>query len=128
VAGCPLNFNHHHHIMAADQMEIFCVIANEGTLFPIDISSSKTVGTLKKEIYEDRKNTFAEIDAAHLKLYHVEISDLDNMEEDDIKKTVTQMLSKHPPELNPKRKLVNVFKEGLTEDSVIIVQPPLTGK
>jgi Crinkler effector protein N-terminal domain len=126
VDDCLLNFNHHHHIMAADQMVIWCVIPNEGILFSIEIQSSESVGTLKKEIYEATKNTFAEIDAAHLRLYQVEISDLYNMEKDEIKQAVTQILSKHPPELNLKRKLVNVFKEGLTEDTLIIVQPPPT--
>jgi predicted oxidoreductase (fatty acid repression mutant protein) len=119
--------------MAAPQTEVYtvwCVLADEPNLFSIKIESSESVDDLKKKIYEANKNTpaFAEIAARHLKLYHVEISDLEDMAKDELEKAVTQKLAEHPAELGPKKKLANIFNGGPKDETLIIVQSPTSGK
>jgi Crinkler effector protein N-terminal domain len=119
--------------MAAPQTEpytVWCVLADESILFSIEIESNKSVGLLKKKIYEENKNTpaFAEIAAHHLKLYHVEISGLEDISKDELKTAVTQKLAEHPAELGPKKKLANIFNGGPKDETLIIVQSPTSGK
>jgi hypothetical protein len=90
---------------------------------------------LQNRIYEATKNTLAEIDpkidACDLTLYHVEISDLDNLEKAKagIETAVKQKLSENPTKLDPLEELADAFKDGLKEETIhIIVQPPKSGK
>jgi len=106
---------------------IWCVLANEGSLFSIKIESSEPVDELRKMI-KDAKNALAKYDAVHLKLYHVEISDLADMARDDIVEIVEQKLSERPIELGAMKELADVFKDGVKEETLIIVQHPNSGK
>jgi Crinkler effector protein N-terminal domain len=99
---------------------IFCVIVGQNKPFSIEIESSKTVDTLKKVIKEEAQISTP---AHQLDLYHVEIPD-----GKDLAKAVEKKMLEHPAELMPRKKLAVVFKDGLKEETLIIVQPPESGK
>jgi len=97
---------------------IWCIIPDQLIPFSIKIESSESVDDLKTKIHEVNKNTFAEIAAHQLKLYHTEIS-----VHDDMVKAIKQALSQDPDELEPWKKLATVFNGGLKEEAIhIIVQ------
>jgi hypothetical protein len=106
---------------------IWCVLADETTLFSIEIERNKTVDTLKKKIREKRKNTLANIDAARLELYYVEILDFDKMAPNDKKMNIRDCL-KTKTEMDPRTKLADVFGDEVKDEAYIIAQFPISGK
>ena len=63
--------------MAATTLTLFCLISGDSTslAFPIEISSDKTVGALKKAIFEEKSKTFepTNIEANNLVLWLAKI-------------------------------------------------------
>jgi Crinkler effector protein N-terminal domain len=105
---------------------IFCVTVGENNVFPIEIKSSKTVGTLKKMIKEEKKNRFANIDADSLELYHVEIPD-----DEHLAKAVNQRFNTEPvlKALRATEELSSLFPETPAKKTVhILVQTPEISK
>jgi hypothetical protein len=117
-------------LMAASQTGVYtiwCVLADETTSFSIEIERNKTVDALKKKIREERKNTLANIDAARLKLYYIEILDFDKMAPNDKKKKIKDC-PKTKPEMASKTKLADIFGDEVKEEAYIIAQSPISGK
>jgi Crinkler effector protein N-terminal domain len=103
---------------------VLCVVEGEVSPFQVEIASSHRVDGLKNRIYRATKDRFAHIDACHLRLYHVEIS-----VHDDMAKAVKHKLTENPAALLAWKKLADVFKDDVKEETVhIIVQPPKPGK
>jgi Crinkler effector protein N-terminal domain len=124
-------------LMAASQTGVYtiwCALADETTLFSIETTSfsieierNKTVDALKKKIREERKNTLANIDAARLKLYYIEILDFDKMAPNDKKEKIKDCLETKP-EMASKTKLADIFGDEVKEEAYIIAQSPISGK
>ena len=112
--------------MEVDQLEVFCVIDGEYKLFPIKIPSSESVGILKNKIKDKTKNTLANFDAHQLHLYYVEIPKFDEMTKGAREQVINQKLSEHP-ELGVRKKLADIFPNGVKEEMLIIVQAPDSG-
>jgi len=103
---------------------VFCLVAGEDVSFPVEIDKNKTVDQLKKLIKEERGDLFANIASNFLDLYHVDLPD-----DDDLDQNVNKELERKPKALKPTEKLAKIFKDGPIEEKVhIIVQPPRSGK
>ena len=117
--------------MAAPQTEVYtvwCVLADEPNLFSIKIESSGSVDDLKKKICEERKNTLAKVDPAQLNLYHAKIPDFEDMVKDAKEDAIKQNLSNNQTEMGAKKKLADVFEGVVDDDTVVIVQCPISGE
>ncbi|KAG8792738.1 hypothetical protein FRC16_011281 [Serendipita sp. 398] len=111
--------------MSQDIYKVFCIVSDGTTSFSVKIPKNDTVDDLKELIKAKKSNTFSDIDADALTLYHVNITD-----DDDLERTLDQLFSSgSPPErLKPTRKLSTVFSGTPPEERVhILVVPPETG-
>jgi hypothetical protein len=115
--------------MADPQKEtytLFCVIAGEDTPFSIEIEKSKPVDVLKKAIKKENANTFANIDAAKLTLYLINIP-----ADTELSKNVNERIKTITPAeaLNPTDELSDLFSEAPAKKTVhILVRAPALGK
>jgi hypothetical protein len=112
--------------MATHQTEVYtiwCVLSDEVSQFRIKVESGEQVIALKEKIKEANPS-LANFGAHHLKLYLFEI---ENMAGDDKKEVVRRKLSEGPTELDSKRYLAEVFKEGIKANTLLVVQRPTTG-
>jgi hypothetical protein len=112
--------------MAAQQpadYTIFCVVVDNSSPFPVDISPHKTVGHLKKAIKLEKQPDFDKFAADNLDLYLINLAYDGSL----IEKT-EELLASHSP-LNPTDKLSAVF-QGPPEDGIvhILVKPPQTSE
>jgi hypothetical protein len=106
---------------------IWCVLSDEVSLFRIKVESDEPVIALKEKIKEANPS-LAEVGAHHLKLFHVEISKFEDMENDAKEAAIDRKLSEHPMEMGAKKILADVFEGVVKEETLIIVQYPKTGK
>jgi len=103
---------------------VFCLVAGEDVSFPVEIEKSKTVGQLKDAIKKKNPTTFDGIDAKSLTLYHVDLPD-----DDDLDQNVNKELERKPKPLRPSEEMADIFSEGLKKRMVhILVQPSRSGK
>ena len=103
---------------------VICIVVGEGAPFRVEIEKNKIVDQLKDLIKEKKSNTFADIDANLLMLYHVEIA-----AGEDMLKKVEDEMSKKPTTLDPTMEIADVFSETPRKRTVhILVQPPRSGK
>ena len=110
----------------AEIYTIYCIRTGEDTPFPVKIESNETVGVLKDKIKE--KDRLVGVKAKDLELYHIEISDSDNMKQGDMAAAVEQKMSEHPARLSARKKLVDVFKDGMKDETLIVFHVPDIGK
>ncbi|KAK7437572.1 hypothetical protein VKT23_018470 [Stygiomarasmius scandens] len=93
---------------------IFCCLVGSNTPFPVRISSSYTVGDLKKMIKEEKPNGLKEIDACELDLFNVFIpsgGDLAQKVEDAVKASKP---------LDPTMELHEIFPDEPPEKTIHI--------
>jgi len=102
---------------------IFCFLIGEDSAFPIEIERNKTFGHLKDKIKEKKGNRLANFDANELKLYQLDI-----IGDERLAKAVEEKLLELPDELGARKVLDQVFEDGVKEETLIIVQPPKSGK
>ena len=88
------------------------------TTFPVKISRTETVGSLKKVVKAENSVTFSSVDAYHLSLYSIPMPDEKHFEE-----TLKQWTFKGQTRLNERRTL-SVLN---LSDSLVIVHAPNLG-
>ncbi|KAK3846355.1 MAG: hypothetical protein J3R72DRAFT_486623 [Linnemannia gamsii] len=106
--------------MATNTLTLFCLISGEhaSRAFPVEVSSSKTVGALKDAIISKKPNAFEHIDANDLVLWRVSIPD-----DDDLSIPLDSVSEKK--KLKATTKLSKVFDAELPEDTIhIVVERP----
>lgn len=98
--------------------DIFCVVANNHVPFPITIQSSKTVGILRRAIFDEVPHRFTNLDVIDLTLYLVNIPDDDNL--------VSNLQSiTLPAPLKSTEELSQAFEDSLEKRTVhILVKVP----
>lgn len=107
-------------------IELNCLIRGDTPAakrtFPVKIARSRLVGSLKKQIIQEKPNRFKNTDADELTLWGVSIPLDDNADklvfEDNEAKGIQELL--------PTQRLSTHFPEKLADDHVhIIVEPPI---
>ncbi|GJJ75604.1 hypothetical protein EMPS_07962 [Entomortierella parvispora] len=109
--------------MEVDTLTFFCLISGEllSTAFPVEASSSKTVGALKKAVFGEKTNAFEHIDANDLILWRATIP-IDKREK---KCKITADALEDKTELdNPRTRLSELFPESPDENTYIFVERP----
>jgi Crinkler effector protein N-terminal domain len=106
---------------------IWCVLSDEISLFRVKVESDEPVFTLKEKIKEMNPSLGA-FGAQHLQLYHVEIKNFEDMANAAKRKAIEQKLSEHPIEMGAKKILADVFEGVVKDETLIIVQSPMSGK
>ncbi|KAG0348935.1 hypothetical protein BGZ54_004509, partial [Gamsiella multidivaricata] len=111
--------------MAANTLTLFCVISGEhaSNAFPVEISSGKTVGDLKKAIKSEKAPEFDDVAADRLKLWRATIPIDENAEEESI--ITLDGLDDKTKLGNPRIYLSKLFPENLDDTTYIIVERPL---
>ncbi|KAK3823809.1 MAG: hypothetical protein J3R72DRAFT_528890 [Linnemannia gamsii] len=112
--------------MADSLVNLFCLVDGEtlSNAFPVEIESSKTIGTLKDLIKAKNPDTFNGVDAKDLTLWRVSIpvSDEDN---NDLPILLNNVANKDKTELNnPRTRLSKLFPESPDDNTYILVQRP----
>ncbi|KAG0339132.1 hypothetical protein BG000_002769 [Podila horticola] len=110
--------------MTDNRMTLFCLVDGEATstAFSITIPLNDTVGDLKNLIKTRKANDFSDIDANHLTLWRVSISD-DNQ---GVPITIVS-LEKKTELNNPRTRLSKLFLTSPDDNTYIIVQRPPPG-
>ena len=106
-------------------LELNCLVLGEdhSHVFPIEISSSKTVGALKKAIKKDKTHAFQHVDADALVLWSVSVPADGTLEEELSKLELVDEES-----LSPVKDLAQIFSSGPMKQHIhILVQAPPDG-
>ncbi|KAK3837959.1 MAG: LOW QUALITY PROTEIN: hypothetical protein JOS17DRAFT_732283 [Linnemannia elongata] len=103
--------------MATNTLALFCLISGEhaSRAFPVEVSSSKTVGALKDAITSKKPNAFEHVDANDLVLWRATIS----TEEENI--TLDATSTPHTLELEARMEGLLTENENLRGDKSIVV-------
>ncbi|KAF9316071.1 hypothetical protein BG003_002377 [Podila horticola] len=107
--------------MTDNRITLFCLVDGEATstAFSIKIPLNDTIGDLKNHIKTRKANDFSDIDANHLTLWRVSISD-DNQ---GVPITIVS-LEKKTELNNPRTRLSKLFLTSPDDNTYIIVQRP----
>jgi hypothetical protein len=90
----------------ASHLKLFVYIIGLGSLFPVNIERSETVGDLKIVILKEKPNGLKDVDADRLILFKVELRDAKNLEqlahdatkeELDVPSTLSEVFPQNPP-------------------------------
>lgn len=105
------------------ELELFCLILDDRLsikhVFPVIISDTSSVGTLKKEIQEQTRPAFDDIAANTLKIWNVSIP-VKGLSDDDLPDLLPKCSS-----LDPTMRLNGLFQCKLPHRHIhIIIQPP----
>jgi hypothetical protein len=90
-----------------------------GRIFPVEITSTKTVGDLKKVIKLKKQSTFQDVDADTLILWKIFVDFDANLES-----TLGVLDFKDVPRLMPWTKLSSLYSDQPTGDYLIVIKPP----
>jgi Crinkler effector protein N-terminal domain len=104
------------------RLELNCWVLGDdlGHIFTVEISSTKNVATLKKDIKNEKKHKFQHVDADTLVLWKVSIP------RSDLEQNINIVDKKL---LLPMDRLWQVFSDILEEDHLhIVVEPPPIGE
>jgi len=105
---------------------IFCLLEGENDPFPVEISDTQSVGSLKEEIKKKKSVALVAVDANRLKLYHVNLEYDVSDEQEHVTRAneILQGLTNHKPLSNPLLKL-STIEENFTDGLIhILVQLP----
>ncbi|KAG0080939.1 hypothetical protein BGZ92_000406 [Podila epicladia] len=110
--------------MDNNPLTLFCLVDGEATsqAFPVEIESTKTIGSLKQCIKTDKTPRFDDVAADELTLWRVSVPITDDNDEIPI---LLSSVTSNKKKLGPATRLSKVFPEELPEETVhILVQRP----
>jgi len=105
--------------MATNTLTLFCLISGEhaSRAFPVEVSSSKTVGALKDAITLKKPNSFEHVNASDLMLWRATITtEEENFTLDDLDDKTKLG--------NPRICLSKLFPETPDDNTYIVVERP----
>ncbi|KAF9952558.1 hypothetical protein BGZ70_000572 [Mortierella alpina] len=108
-----------------DTLTLFCLVDGETTLkaFPVDISSTGTVGHLKKLIKAEKAPRFDDVAADELTLWQVSIPSSDDDDDEEVPVALDKLNEKK--KLSPAKLLSRLFVHSPPDETVhIFIQRP----
>ncbi|KAK7461510.1 hypothetical protein VKT23_008684 [Stygiomarasmius scandens] len=96
------------------ELVLVCCVIGSNTPFPVDISSSRTVGHLKETIRQKNPHDLKEIEADKLSLFNVSIPD-----EDDLPQKLKNAVDGIEP-LDPTTEIIEIFPDEPPEETIHI--------